>query len=334
VGLAFANHHGVRWGTTVRRSATLLVVGLLYNAVVEFSVDPTTWRVTGPLASYALLGLLVGVGHRWLRTPRAWLTVTVALAAAETAFMVWWGDRCVTDALTPDCNPSGAIDPTVLGASHLYRQGTMGYDPEGLVAFVGLLLTACVGVTAGHVVLRHRGSPVAVARILALLAGCLAAGSAIAAVVEPFKKLWTPSFALLTAAVGLALLVVGISVFDLPNSRRYQRLAQPLAWPVAALGRNSLLVYFGSHALVDVLGKIGNPSLADRLIELLDFHLVGRADIGFLLAHAALWWLVAVVMHRRGIYITASGIKRDHRRVVPTSPSVEETRVPEPLPSD
>jgi hypothetical protein len=35
----------VRWRDTIRRSLTLLVCGLAYNAVAEGSLDVATWRV-------------------------------------------------------------------------------------------------------------------------------------------------------------------------------------------------------------------------------------------------------------------------------------------------
>lgn len=328
VGLAFANRNGMRWGSTIRRSVTLLVAGLLYNAVAGASLDVATWRVTGPLASYAALVFVVGVAHRWLNTARAWLIVTVILAVAETALMGSFSAHCATGVLTPDCNLSGIIDPHLLGASHLYHEGRFGYDPEGPVSFLGLLLTASVGLTAGHIALKHRGSVTSPLRILGLLIGSLVAGLIASDFVEPFKRQWTPSFALLTAAVGLAFLIVGICVFDLPDSERYQAVAQRFAWPVVALGRNSLLMYFGSHALVDVLGKIGSPSVTERLSRHLDIPFLPRHDIGFMLAHAAFWWGIALVMHHYGIYVTASGINRDRRpRRAAAAPAPEE-RVP------
>ena len=40
------------------------------------------------------------------------------------------------------------FDLRLIPAQHLYRQGALGHDPEGLAAIVGALITMLVGVTA------------------------------------------------------------------------------------------------------------------------------------------------------------------------------------------
>lgn len=301
VGLAFANRRRVPLRTTLRRSVTLLLCGLAYNALMAGSLDWSTLRVTGPLPTYAALVLLVGLLARVVRGVLAWAAVTVVLAAAGTALAAWWSAGCPTGVLTPSCNLSRVVDPAVLGMGHMYVQGRLGYDPEGLASFVGVLVTACVGITAGQMVLRWRGRVIAPLAVVLWAVAALAGGVAAALWVEPFKKQWTPPFAMLTAALGLAILVVGIVVLDLPRLRWWQRVSGALAWPVVALGRNSLLIYFGTHATVDLLVRYG---YAPRIIDALG------SELAFLLVHAAAWWLVAMLLHWRGIYITAGGIHR------------------------
>ena len=59
-GLAFAMHRRVKPGPLARRFAVLMLVGLAYNAVMAWSLDVATWRVTGVLQLYAVLQLTTG----------------------------------------------------------------------------------------------------------------------------------------------------------------------------------------------------------------------------------------------------------------------------------
>lgn len=301
VGLAFANRRPMPLRTTLRRSVTLLVCGLAFNAITAASLDWSTLRVTGPLTTYAALVLLIGVLSRVLRGVTAWPTVTVLLAAAGTAVTAWWATQCPTGVLTHSCNLSRVVDPSLLGMGHMYVQGQLGYDPEGLPAFAGILVTACVGFTAGKMVLRWRGRVIAPLAVVLWAAVAVAGGILAAQWVEPFKKQWTAPFALMTGALGLSILVVGIVVLDLPRARWWQRATAVAAWPVVALGRNSLLIYFGTHVTFELLVRSGRvPEIVDAL----------GSTLAFLLVHAAAWWLLAMLLHWRGIYITAGGIRR------------------------
>ena len=70
------------------------------------------------------------------------------------------------------------------------------------------------------------------------------------------------------------------------------------------MGRNSLLIYFGSHLVLHVLDtRGGETSWADELARSLEPTGYPRAS--FIVAMVALWVVVAAVLHRRRIYIRA-----------------------------
>ncbi len=306
IGLAFAYRRGGGWAATVRRVVVLLLVGLVYTAVADRHYDLATLRLTGVLQLYAVLVLLSALLHTVVRTARGWAVLTVLVAAAGTAVFVWFQGRCPDEVLAPTCNPSGVIDLRLLG-SHAYAQGERHHDPEGLVAIAGAFLTAAAGTTAGHLALDARAGSarVGLVRIAAWTMACAALGSALTLLVEPFKRLWTPSFALLAGALGLAIFLVAYAAFDVLLQRRHgERVRDLVGWPLVALGRNSLLVYFGSHLLSGLLlrpGPGGAPSRAERLGELVSWPF--GPQVGFALLSLALWWVLAAVLHRRRIYV-------------------------------
>lgn len=322
VGLALANRRPVPVRTTVRRSLTLFACSLAYNAVTAKSVDWHTWQVTGPLTIYAGLVLVVGLVGRRVRGAVAWGAITLMLAAVDTWLQATKAAGCPGGVLAPTCNLSGVVDPAVLGVGHIYHHGQYGHDPEGLVSFLGTLVSAGAGITAGWILIRLRGRWVAPVLVASWAAVLVAAGLTTYQWVEPFKRQWTPPFALLTAALALAPVVVGTVLLDLPRWRPWRLLTGALAWPLVALGRNSLLTYFGSHALYDVSVLYGKPAYSQQVLAWFAEHAPGHDPRRlYLLATVGGWWALAMVLHAAGVYVTAGGVRVRPRRRADARPA-------------
>jgi predicted acyltransferase len=301
-GLAFAYRNRVGWAATLRRSVVLLLCGLAYNAVAAGSPDLATLRLTGPLQIYALLVLVIGLLHLVARTPRGWALITTVVALAQGAFLMVWQAGCPGEELSRECNPSATIDSAILGPAHMYASGAAGHDPEGLVGILGALLTACVGTTAGHIALSARGTRKAPLLLVGWAAAAAVAALIALQVLPVMKRLWTTPFGLGVAALGVVLLAVGMTLLDLPARGSWARVRERLAWPQVAMGRNSLLVYFGSHLLVLVLlDHGGDLSWAQEAARAVD--VVGHPRASFLVAMLVLWGGLAALLHRRRIYL-------------------------------
>lgn len=303
VGLAFAYRRYTSPRVTARRVLVLLLVGIVYTALFSGHVDLSTLRLTGVLQLYAVLVLAAAVLHTVIRSARGWAVVTLAAALVATAAYYWFESRCPSGVLAPTCNPSGVIDTRIFGA-HMYAEGRLGHDPEGVVAIGGAFITAAAGTTAGHIAIdaRDGSARVGLVRLCLWTATCAVLGVVLAQVVEPFKRLWTPSFALLAAALGLLVFTLVYTLVDVWLGRVRQISTHPAAWPLVALGRNSLLVYFGSHLVAVFLRRTGGEvSYAERIGEAL--APLGGPQIAFVVFSLAVWWAIAMVLHRRQIYV-------------------------------
>ncbi len=305
-GLAFAYANRVNPLVTARRVVVLAGVGLIYNALVTQTWNPLELRLAGPLQVYAVLVLVVALLSLVLHGVRAWALTTVALAAGWTAATWAYNQECPMGQPTRSCNLSAAVDLRLFAPEQLYRQGALGHDPEGLPAIVGALITLLVGVTAGRILLAGRSTSTGstLARLVAWLVCVAVLGALAAQVVVPFKRVWSPSFALLTATIGLTMLIVGYALHDLPTPAWWQRRREALAQPLVAMGRNALLLYFGAHLVLHEVYVVGDPVLAVRVRDaILPWGGDGRMlfAVGFVLSFVALAW----VLHRRRIYIHA-----------------------------
>lgn len=264
-GLAFALSRRTDWLRFGRRVLVLVLLGLGYNWVVDGTQSLADLRLTGVLQLYAAVVLLAALGHQVTRSWRGWLAWTAFYALTYSALLMWWSTRCPDTTLTRECNPSGVVDGAVFG-THMYAGGLLGHDPEGLVAVFGSMVSVAAGATVGHLLLsiHRRGADVPARRYVGPLVllglGFLAAAWLLPRIADllgtdlpTMKRLWTPPFALAIAGgVAVAMAVAHVVTRALES----RPVLDPafLYWLVA-LGRNSLLVYFGSHVLSSLLRR-------------------------------------------------------------------------------
>lgn len=311
-GLGLAYRRGVRWHPALRRALVLVLVGLAYNAYRGYLDGTVTgWsdlRWTGVLQFYAVLVLVVAFARRLTRREGwfAWAALTGLAAFAHTVLLAWSVRDCPAGMPTPDCNPSAWLDPLWLsGGAHMYAGGARGHDPEGLVAMAGGCVSVFAGAATGRLLIdaAERGRRVVVVRMSGL-AGALGAGAVRAAqFVPPMKRLWTAPFSLGVAAGVAVLLVLLFLALDRPDGPGERPAV--LTAPLLALGRNSLLVYFGSMALTGTLLSRHPAGSAESWAEVIAEGLrVGETGpAGFVLASILAWTSLAVTLDRRGIYL-------------------------------
>lgn len=316
-GMAIAFARRMPVARQVRRIVVLTLAGLAYNAAAQGlstgGVDVTTWRVTGVLQLYAVLVLALGLGAGIVRRWWHWLAAAGMVSVLQTAVLVVGAHSCPGGALTTACNPSGVVDAAVFGA-HMYAGGRLGHDPEGLVAAAGALVTALVGAAAGRLMWEHRRGTTTAAfgrSVLLLAAATLVATRASGLLVDPFKRLWTAPFGWgVGGVVAVALLLAHLAL----DGRSPALAERAVRYPLVALGRNSLLVYFGSHLATMVATHTGPAGGVP--VDGASWAQVWQADTGRLVgAPGAAWPLcvvavlawttLAVVLHRRGWYLRA-----------------------------
>lgn len=328
-GLAFAYSRRVPLRPMVHRVVVLALAGFAYTAHAQYlatgELDPGSFRVLGVLQFYAALVLLVALAHLAVRRWWAWPVVTIALAIAYAYALDRFSAGCPTGALTPQCNPSGVIDPAMFGAEHIYHKGRFGHDPEGLVALIGALVVASAGASLGHLL---KTSRLPTARLAGAGVVILAAFAGVAAATAPLapamKRLWTPAFGLGVAAACGAVLLLLYLVLDRPGGSPHGRVTAAATYPLIALGRNSLLVYFGSHVLMTTLVLLphGAPR-ADSLAARIAATAPGGIDqaLWLVLLAVAAWTALACVLHRHGLYLRPSGgVASSSRQGAPAQP--------------
>lgn len=315
LAIAFARHVPVR--RQARRVLVLAFAGLAFGAVNQVTgtgrFDVATLRFTGVLHLYAALVLVLGLVALGVRRWWHWLLAAGVVSAGQTAVLVAGARACPGGELTKACNPSRVIDAAVFGP-HMYVAGRLGHDPEGLIAAVGACGTALVGAAAGRLLWeRRRGMSTAEFGRTVVIVGITTVVAARASVllVDPFKRLWTAPFGWGVGGVVAVLLLLAHLVLDGRSATRPERVAR---YPLAALGRNSLLVYFGSHLVTMVATRTGpggglpvDGASWAQVWQAGTGRLVGAPGAAWPLCVTAVlaWTLLAALLHRRGWYLRA-----------------------------
>lgn len=129
-GLAFALGRVVRPGPLIKRFIVLMLVGLIYNAIMSWSLDVFTWRITGVLQLYAVLVALVSFMHLVTKSWQGWAVLTALLALGHSYIILSYGQGCPAGVTTPTCNPSGILDSVIYGSAHMYAGAPRGMTPK------------------------------------------------------------------------------------------------------------------------------------------------------------------------------------------------------------
>ena len=279
---------------TLRRSATIFVIGLLLNGLPHF--DPATWRIPGVLQRIAVAYLAAALITLYSRTGSriAWISALLLGYWVLMRFVPVPGYGVPTrdiPLLDPMANLAAYLDRKLM-LGHLW-EGTR--DPEGVLSTLPAFATVLCGVLTAEW-LRSRYGPER------KLAGMLVAGVAGVVAGEIWgvwfpinKNLWTSSYVLLTAGCALICLAACYWLVDVKLYRGW--------WtrPFVIFGMNAIAAY----VISEVLG--GAFSWKERIFQR-TFAQVGPPEF------ASLLYAVAVVcvcflpvgwMYRKRIFLKA-----------------------------
>ncbi len=310
------------WSRLIRRVVVLILLGLLLNASARIfnlllghtaSLDIETLRWPGVLQRIALAylgasilvlllphkgqvaaGLLLLVGY-W-----AMLVLLPAAVAPE--------ERLLTES-----NVVRSVDIAVIGKQHMWGQATdHPTDPEGLLSTLPAIVTVLFGYWTGRLLRRESNMARQLTRLL--LGGSLLTGLGLILSQAPWawlampinKALWTPTFVLLTAGLGMGALAVCLLFFDILG--RKSSWVSRVATAFQMVGVNAIFVFVASGLVANLMGtiKVGNQSVKGWIYEnLFVGPLSAVADprftsLAFAVSFIGCWWLVLWAMWRRG----------------------------------
>jgi predicted acyltransferase len=309
VGVSLTLSKRTGWKPALWRALKLIGLGLLLNLYPYFPIAELRWP--GVLQRIGVCYLAGWAAKRYLR-PSGQALLAVALLAGYFVVMTRvTGPEGHAPGFEMETNLAAQLDRILL-VPHVWSV-TKTWDPEGLLSTFPAIATTLIGVLFGEWLL-GRNTRSAFRTTLGLLLGGLVltalgvawAELAPAGLAIPINKgLWTSSYVLFTRGLAAAFLGLSYFVVDVAGLRRWAK-------PFVSYGRNAIAVYVASGLLADTLSAVRWPaadgtllSLQQRLYAFFPASVLSPYAASFVwaLLFVLLFYLMAAVMERRGIYL-------------------------------
>jgi predicted acyltransferase len=248
------------------RAGALIALGVALNAI-----PAAIWghlRLPGILQRiglcYGLIGVFcLAIGRKSDSdvSMKIWpvaVAAAILLAAYALMLLLWTTPACPGRCFDQVNALPAVVDRFVFTPQFMWQYGTdksgaVTYDPEGLVSTLGALGNVLIGVMAALYV-RRDGLSKALPGLLMLGVTLFVFGAALDAQLPIVKKIWTPSFTLVSAGVSLVAFSVLALVADVLKARSW-------AYPIRVFGSNATLAFVGI-SLIDVVMQL--PLLAGK----------------------------------------------------------------------
>ncbi len=151
-------------------------------------------------------------------------------------------------------NIISVVDRAILGEAHIYRDITpagerIAFDPLGLLSTIPSIAHVLIGFLFGTLILNHHDNHERVKRLMILGAILAFSGLLLQYGCPINKKLWSPTYVLVTSGFAAQLLGLLIWIIDIKGKTRWSKFFH-------VFGVNPLILYVFSLVLVILLANI------------------------------------------------------------------------------
>ncbi len=194
------------------------------------------------------------------------------------------------------------VDRTILGEAHMYRDN--GIEPEGLLSTIPAIAHVLIGFWVGKLMMEVKDIDEKLKRLF--LAGTILtfAGFLLSYGCPINKKIWSPTFVLVTCGLASSFQALLIWIIDMKGYKKWSRFFE-------SFGVNPLFIYVAAGVLSILMGSIRLP-YGEGMINLHGFAynivlqpLLGDypGSLAFALLFVALNWLIGYLLYKKKIFI-------------------------------
>ncbi len=267
----------------LRRTALIFLIGVALHWFDQ--VCDGQWlafdslRVTGVLQRIALCYCAVSFLALWMRHKALGWTAGIILAGY--AILLAAANGYVND----ETNVLAIVDRSLLGETHLYTK--MPVDPEGLVSTLPSIAHTLIGFLCGRLIMESPSLDRKMTGLFVTGFVLMAAGFLLTEAIPLNKRVWSPSYTLVTCGLAASLQAVLMYFIDAQGKRRWCRFFE-------VFGVNPLFLYVLSEVVAIVLNAteakpivyqaihavVTDPYLASALYSLLFAGIMGAFGYG------------------------------------------------------
>ena len=201
-----------------------------------------------------------------------------------------------------ETNILSIVDRAVLGISHMYKDN--GIDPEGILSTIPAIAHVLIGFSCGKLLMEVKDINEKIQRLFIIGTILTFSGFLLSYGCPISKKVWSPTFALVTCGLASSFLALLIWIIDVKDKKAWTRFFE-------SFGINPLFMYVLAAIFSILLGNI-HFSYQGEAISLQGFayQKVLQPVFGdyfgslvFALLFVSLVWICGYVLYKKKIYI-------------------------------
>jgi predicted acyltransferase len=141
------------------------------------------------------------------------------------------------------------VDQAVLGVNHMYRDSGVYLDPEGLLSTIPSIAHVLIGFLAGKMLMQTKDNHERIQQLFIMGAILTFAGFLLSYGCPINKKIWSPTFVLVTCGLAATLLALLVWIIDIKGHKRWSRFFVSFCvYP--------LFFYLGAAVFYNLFGNI------------------------------------------------------------------------------
>lgn len=310
VSMSFAlsrfNHHFSRSFIVklIRRTVILFLLGLFlswFSLVCTGVEHPLEYiRILGVLQRLALAYFFGSLLIMGIRRPANLIGISGMLLIGYYILLASGSGFELSEQ-----NIIAATDRLLFGENHMYREwlsdgGRIFFDPEGLLSTLPCIAQVIIGYFCGNLLrekteIHHRLLQISIVGICLLFAGLLFSYGC------PLnKKVWSPTFVLVTCGLASLFLVFLTWLIDIRKEQKW-------GYAFHVFGTNPLFIYVVAGVLATLLEVIptGDTSLQNQIYQLMlsAFVNVHLASLFYGLLFIGFNYLIVLILYKKRIFI-------------------------------
>ncbi len=194
------------------------------------------------------------------------------------------------------------VDVAILGDAHMYHQGGIAFDPEGILSTIPCIAHCLIGCWVGTLINPDKQATV---KSIALFGSAILLGGFLLDYAFPINKaLWSASYVLVTCGLASLLLALLIEIIDIRGKKKWCTFFE-------SFGVNPLFIFVLAGFLAITLANI-KFTYNDALYSVWSFYykecmmpLFGETggSLGSALTFVCLLWGIAHPLYKKKIYI-------------------------------
>lgn len=239
----------------------------------------------------SLIAVLIPAKH-WLKTAGLLLVAYLAILFLGNGFE-----------LAPS-NIIIRVDTALFGENHIYKGDLIPFDPEGLLSTIPCIAHVILGIYVGKLLKSTPDITEKMVKLFLFGAICMLLGWLFSYAVPINKKIWTPTYVLLTCGMASTLLALLTWIIDVKGKKRWSVFFE-------SFGVNPLFLYVLGGVMSILLGsirfRIGEDIISIKGAVYQSFVSIARdeyfASLMFAILFITLNWLIGHQLYKRKIYI-------------------------------